>query len=499
MLVQKLEQFDKLPENIRSIISSDKGYKRLQALEREFNVDLFMIMIRVFIGEIAFDDLTAVFEKEAKLTPSQAKALSRRLDEEFFSSIKDFLQSQREKLHQKEHTEEKKESNRTDEVLEQGKPVSISSDISYQKPVSEFVFDYEDEEEIKQLKKKSKALKDSQKFYNLGKAAEDVIDESQDKVSFVSEIVNDPVIKKRMKNIIVSYFKDIRDELETRNTLIRSTKIGGLGLSEEDADAIISLIKEKQKHLDQYITELKVRDEGNVMAIDSVSAPDFERPELFPPPPLVIDEGIKEKAEIQTKDKQPKAKEQKDKELKAKQRIFSPKADTTPVSKTTFKAPQKQQHKQPSQSPVQSSEALEVKTSKDESYQTQTLQRPIKKKKDSVETIVFKPRLVGPIEELRRLSLVDFRRLSSDPKEAVKKILDRIRLLEKESFSKRALGIQAWYESEVNQLYLDLGRQALEQGIPTYEIIDQRIQNGEQTLTHDEFEAIMDLNQKFRG
>ena len=57
-------------------------------------------------------------------------------------------------------------------------------------------------------------------------------------------------------------------------------------------------------------------------------------------------------------------------------------------------------------------------------------------------------KLTGPVEELRAITLVDFRRLSRDPSEAAMKIKDKIDLLTGESFEKRSAGIAAWTASE---------------------------------------------------
>ena len=105
---------------------------------------------------------------------------------------------------------------------------------------------------------------------------------------------------------------------------------------------------------------------------------------------------------------------------------------------------------------------------------------------------------MGPVEELRSLNLIDFRRLSNNPRQAIAMINEKINLLEQESFGQRLAGIKAWRESDLYRLYLEIGRQSLQQGRLVKEIVGERIKNSQPALTEGEFEAIMDLNKNLR-
>ena len=102
------------------------------------------------------------------------------------------------------------------------------------------------------------------------------------------------------------------------------------------------------------------------------------------------------------------------------------------------------------------------------------------------------------MEEIRSLNLTDFRRLASSPEETIKKIKEKIELLEEESFSRKAEAIQAWKQSEINQLYLDIGNESMEKGKSVKEIIESRTMDGRSTLNEEEFRAVGDLNKKLR-
>jgi len=111
--------------------------------------------------------------------------------------------------------------------------------------------------------------------------------------------------------------------------------------------------------------------------------------------------------------------------------------------------------------------------------------------------IKYTPRLTGPVEELRALTLKDFVRLSRDPKEATLKIKDKIDLLGDQSFEVKNQGIKAWQDSETNRLYLEILRQSLE-GKPVIDVIAEREAAGNPTLSKAQFDAIMALNRTLR-
>ena len=106
--------------------------------------------------------------------------------------------------------------------------------------------------------------------------------------------------------------------------------------------------------------------------------------------------------------------------------------------------------------------------------------------------------LTGPVEELSAMTLQNFRRLASGPAEQAEKILAKIALLEKDSVTKKAQGIEAWRNSEVYRLYLDLGEESLKSAKNIAAIIKSRLDNNQETLSVEEFAAISDLNKNLR-
>lgn len=116
-----------------------------------------------------------------------------------------------------------------------------------------------------------------------------------------------------------------------------------------------------------------------------------------------------------------------------------------------------------------------------------------------MEDIKTPTRVLGPVEEIRNLSLLDFRRLSQMPKEAIEKVQEKVEILGEESYAERSKAIKAWRESEVYQLYLDLGNESMNKGKSVKEIIDARAVEGRVYLTEEEFHAVGDLNKSLNA
>ena len=112
--------------------------------------------------------------------------------------------------------------------------------------------------------------------------------------------------------------------------------------------------------------------------------------------------------------------------------------------------------------------------------------------------MVRKIDIMGPIDELARMTLVNFRRLGVTAEMRAQKILEKVELLEQDSFALRSQGVEAWKNSEVNRFYLTLGQESIVQGSPVADVI-RRKENAEQpTLSLEEFNSIADLNKSLR-
>lgn len=122
---------------------------------------------------------------------------------------------------------------------------------------------------------------------------------------------------------------------------------------------------------------------------------------------------------------------------------------------------------------------------------------PQKEKRERVEGVSSQPRIYGPADQLKSISLIDWRRWGSSA-EAARKIEDKINLLAEDSLVKKAEGIKAWKASEINQLYLKIGEDSINKGKSVEKIIQERQEAGKKTLSIEEFNAVVELNRKLR-
>jgi len=120
------------------------------------------------------------------------------------------------------------------------------------------------------------------------------------------------------------------------------------------------------------------------------------------------------------------------------------------------------------------------------------------KKPGRIQDIKVGKRLVGPTQELARLTITDFRRLSKDPMQAGTKIQDKIDLLENRGYEMKVKGIQAWRESPLNRMYITLTERAVLGGVTIQEALEESQQAEGESLTDEELQVVMKLNAALR-
>ena len=378
----------------------------------------------------------------------------------------------------------------------------------------------------------------------------------------------------RLKSIIRTFKKGIRDDLDTIDTLKKNIDAGGLSLSEVQAEQIVKIVNggkilsnekiplrqgyegqakkpiphfnsvEQMRDVEYDLSALEKKVESQkVHKVESTTTnddkletnklktiddddnngnnnkknrenrmpiPEFTEEELeheLAPPPLTIRETspppIVKKLET-TDDKlqvtSPPA------SLREALRADNKEQTTTDNEKKGFTiSPEKlrQAEKSIMEQKAKVEEQGNTPIQEEERHLEVRMQRPRiinDENKPQVNDIIRpKKRLEGPIEELANLDLINFRRLSDNPENAMKKVKQKIDLLEQESFTKRHQGINAWRHSQVYQVYINLGQESIKQGISVNDVIKKRESSGEEVLTVKEFNAILELNRKLRA
>jgi len=364
-------------------------------------------------------------------------------------------------------------------------PIPITKKVSYQ-------IDKEDEEEIKEHLEKLKKLKVDRESLSLDPTIQKVVNDNN--LQFDSEI-----IKKRFFNAIESRLRNIRDSLETKDILKRAKKVGGLEIPEDKVDSILKQVDQEAAKV-QGETAVKKK-EVPKLAPRPIESTKKEIPQAPPeifrpkpkPQPVLDPETYKEpqKPPDVPRPTPPKPVPPKPRVVPVVEekitpppplapKSFAPKPKEEPIM--TFKEPDKMDAPPPTPSTPPSSGI------------PQMARRTVDSSKPQMIDIKQPPRAIGPIEEIQEISLKDFRRLAATPQEAIQRIIEKIDLLEEDSFEKRCMGVQAWKQSQVNKLYLAIGRESIDSDQSVAEIVSSHSRENKPTLSTDEFMAINDLN-----
>jgi len=109
---------------------------------------------------------------------------------------------------------------------------------------------------------------------------------------------------------------------------------------------------------------------------------------------------------------------------------------------------------------------------------------------------VMPPRMkkisMGPIDELKNFSLIDWRRLGVNSKACGEKLMEKFKVLEQESWLTFMDGVEAWYNSPIYWQYKDIISQSLKQNRTISEVLSGL--DHAQQLKLEEFMAIAELN-----
>ncbi len=108
------------------------------------------------------------------------------------------------------------------------------------------------------------------------------------------------------------------------------------------------------------------------------------------------------------------------------------------------------------------------------------------------------PRFLGPIDELRTMSLIDFRRLSPDPAVRIQKIRSKMQVIAGDGGSEQIAAVQAFELSEPVKLYKEILREAIMKLQSVEAIAAARGAAANQTLDPAEVTALKDFLQKIR-
>ena len=493
-MLDYLRKYNKLPKGLRDKMSAPAVIAAIEEIEKKYGVSLAATVMKVMVKDI--DDVVGHFMEEFKLSEEESEKLADELKEKVFAAVADYL-----------GPEWKTEKGLASASREGGgRPAAAATKRALPSPSeehSDFFFSREDEKEIGELAKKvGDYAKDSSRSAEAEKNIEQIIGKAR--ISFGSQ-----ELAERFKRILKIYLRGVRDRIDTKQTLVKPIESGGLGIDIESADNILSIADGSLKSSDKDISVKKPKkisveedlvsgvgsetpdSEKNVgigdVGYDFAANSNIKKPlakldtarELAPPAPSIVKKGAAEAR-----------KEMSDKRADARPGAKQDKNFRKPGASILRKFYKKE--KADSASDPKPSEEPSAP-----SRQSGVFAEPGRRGKIKMEDVKTRPKIMGPIDELRYMRLIDFRRLDDDPFKAAEKIKEKISLLDDE-YSKRAAGIKAWRLSPVNRLYLKMGAAGISHKKPIDAIMEERKSAGKDYLNNREFEAIIKLNKELR-
>ena len=98
---------------------------------------------------------------------------------------------------------------------------------------------------------------------------------------------------------------------------------------------------------------------------------------------------------------------------------------------------------------------------------------------------------VGPLDEIQNFSLIDLRRLSSQPSEAMNRLKQKFINLKDESFLLFMESWKAWHNSFLYQTYLEVIDEALSQKVTLVTVL-----NTKEKISLPEIEALVKMEKE---
>jgi len=249
--------------------------------------------------------------------------------------------------------------------------------------------------------------------------------------------------------LITSRLRDVRAKAELREYLGRPFKVGGLGLGGDILEKASGFIEDEYNKLHSNTPALPAPREAKIEAVEVVEA---ALPPSVAPRPSIKEEPLPPVI------------------IKPMPAVVIPKIEA--------KLP-------PKIEPVPDAQRV-----------VRPLRTALPSDKPRVDDIKSAPRTVSAIDELKLLTIEDWRKYGS-PDQAVKSISQKIQILGQESVASRIQGVKMFRASDLFQQYVALGRATLAQGKKLTEALADKAINPA-NITQDEFFAIALLNGKLK-
>ncbi|MDD5040014.1 MAG: hypothetical protein PHY34_02585 [Patescibacteria group bacterium] len=317
--------------------------------------------------------------------------------------------------------------------------------------------------------------------------------------------LEDDLLIKRFSKVLESRLRDIRTSIEAREVLMRPKKIGGIELSSAEADRVLNLAEQRAAVFHeagvavaaQPRTAEAPRANLKKWGVDLVGQGGMfaPTPPAFVPKPGEVKKELP-KPFVPSVEQIPPEPAQQVAPVKPPALQSVTPLPVEPVAPARS-VPIEETPAVPAPQPVQpmSAEAVSLYARSPEELPKRTpIPSSIEPDRPQMVDIRQPMHIVGPVEEIGEIDLKEFRRLGTNPQESAEKVLEKIDLLEEDSYQRRSEGVGAWKLAPVFKLYIDIGRESIDTNRSIEQILTRRAQENHPTLLMEEFLAINNLN-----
>jgi hypothetical protein len=273
---------------------------------------------------------------------------------------------------------------------------------------------------------------------------------SKAKINFASS-----ELEERFKKILSTYLRGIREKVNARESLMKDVESGGLGFDINSANSILSLAKDEP-------------------TVAPIKQPISWMPAEIVKPTIARDVEYDLAASIKAKQAQDQPLIPASAVIPAKTVILEP---PVPV---IMEAPIKE---------IPIVKEPEEVVAKDSRPRTES-------GKIKMEDIQISPKVYTPVDELKYMTVKNFRNLSNDPVRAMEVIKKKIEVLGQEDYGKKVEGVAGWKASPINHMYIEAYQEAIGSGVSVEDILTKRRTANPDYITSAEFEAILAFNQE---
>lgn len=459
-MLDYLKQFNNLPDNIKSSITNQGTVTSIKNLENKYKISLAPIIMRIMIKEIPPAKFIEFFTTKLNLSLAQARELANDLQYSIFFGVKNYIYGQ---------------DGGYDLPTEALAPKQIVT-----KPIPV----QRNEEPITLISQTAKIM-------------------TEVGLSFPAAELN-----LRFENIINTYLKGIRNRIVTKESLMKSIENGGLGMSEDQATSVLDSadgkpLKQKLEPKPSIMELIELESKKNKQVIGRDVDYDFSG--------LVANKNqAKQQTLLQTTGRAI-LESRTDDEMIDPVKPALPAARLTPTSSdivgiTQVKMP-KFEAKPLGHSLSESLAAIKDEEEKEAAVKEKNSLTDSQnilaasanwQKTDSgkvvMADVLSKPHVYSPIDELRFMTIKNFRNLSKDPEQAINFVLKKIESVITDDFSKKVEAIAAWKQNPINRMYLDVCKIGLMEAKPASKVLSEKQKEDVDFLSNTEFETIIKLN-----